>query len=91
MDRPPKATCQASKHYHHGEDPYPLQMSMCQKSGTSRPCLSPKSMMLSSKVDSFAPPGQIVWQVRVGLGCPSHHQGHPSLISLTWHAVLIHI
>jgi hypothetical protein len=79
---PPNATCQVSKHSHHGEDPFLLKTSMCQKSGTSPPCPSPQNMTSSSKIGHFSPPGKIVWQVRVGLGFPSHHQGHPSLISL---------
>jgi hypothetical protein len=83
MGRPPKAIFQASKHSHHGEDLSPPQMSMYQKSGISLPFFpSPKNMTSSSKIGHFASPGKIVWQVRVGLGRPSHHQGLPSLISL---------
>jgi hypothetical protein len=86
MGKPPKATCQASKHSHHGEDPLLLKTSMCQMSGTSPPSPSPPHMTSSSKRGHFAPHGKIVWKVRVGLCRPSHHQGLPSLIFLIWHA-----
>jgi hypothetical protein len=86
MDRPPKATFQASKHSHYGEDPSPPQMSMCQRVAPHQHALAPKIMTSSSKEEHFSPPGKIVWQERGGLYCPSHYQGRPSMISLIWHA-----
>jgi hypothetical protein len=86
MGRPPKATCQVSKHSHHDEDPLLLKTPMCQMSGTSPPCPSPPCMTSSSKIECFSPLGKILWQVRVGLCRPNHHQGLPSLISLIQHA-----
>jgi hypothetical protein len=85
MDGPPKAVCQESRHSYHGEDLL-SKTSMCQRVAPQHHALAPKIMTSSSKVERFAPPGKIVWQVRGGLGCPSHHQSRPSLISLIWHA-----
>jgi hypothetical protein len=85
MDGPSKAMCQASRHSYHGEDPSP-QMSMCQRVTPHHHALAPKIMTSSPKMERFAPPGQIVWQVMGGLGCPNHHQGRPSHLSLIWHA-----
>jgi hypothetical protein len=55
MGRPPKATCQASKHSHHGEDPFLLKTSMCQMSGTSPPCPSPPKHDVKLKNRTFYP------------------------------------
>jgi hypothetical protein len=82
MDGPPKAMCQASKNSYHGEDPSPPQTSMCQRVAPHHHALTPKIMMSSSKIKCFAPPGKIVWQVMGGPGCPNHHQGSPSHLSL---------
>jgi hypothetical protein len=86
MDGPPKAMCQASRHSYHGEDPSPPQTSMCQRVAPHHHALAPNITTSSSKVERLFPPGKIVWQVRGGLGCLSHHQGRPILISLIWHA-----
>jgi hypothetical protein len=72
------------------EGPLLLKTSTCQKSGTSPPCPDPKSMTSSSKIGRFAPPEQIIWQVRARLGSASHHQGLLSLISPIRHASLWH-
>jgi hypothetical protein len=79
MGRPPKATCQASKHSHHAEDPLLSKHPFVKR-------VAPHHHALAAKIERFAPPGQIVWQVRARLCHPSHHQGHPSLTSLIRHA-----
>jgi hypothetical protein len=85
MNGPPKAMCQASRHSYHREDLLLLKTFMCQRVAPHHHALAPKIMTSSSKVERFAPLGQIVWQVRGVLGRPSHYQGRPSLISLIWH------
>ena len=82
MDVPLKAMCQESRHSYHGEDILLPKTSMCQRVAPHHHALAPKTMTLSSKDECFGPPGKIVWQVRGGIGCSSHHQGHPSLVSL---------
>jgi hypothetical protein len=82
---PPKAMCLASRNSYHGEVLLLPKTSMCQRVAPHHHALAPKIMMSSSKVERFSPPGKIIWQVRGGLGLPSHHQVRPSLISLIWH------
>jgi hypothetical protein len=70
-----KGMCQASRHSYHGEDLLLPKTSMFQRVAPHHHALAPKIMTSSSKVECFLPPGKIVWQLRGGLGRPSHHQG----------------
>jgi hypothetical protein len=85
MDGPLKAMCQESRNSYDGEDLFLLKISMFQRVAPHYHSLAPNIITSSSKVGCFSPPGKIVWQGRGRIGCPSHHQGCPSLISLIWH------
>ena len=81
-----KAMCQASKCLPSWSKPQKPQNIQLPMHIISPPCPSPLNMTSSSKRGRFAPPGQIIWQVRAGLCRPSHYQGLRSLIFLIRHA-----